>query len=243
MLRRLARERREYLYRKSIEDKRRTVEEKKERLKQALEENRPIPYELRTEALSLQGALEWDDPGGEGVVSQEDDEYRWAGVRDPKIVVTTSRDPSSKLKQFAKEMRLIFPNAQRMNRGGYEMKQLIEACRANEVTDFIVVHETRGNPDGLVVCHLPYGPTAYFTILNTVMRHDIPNIGTMSEAYPHLIFHNFKTRLGKRVTNILKYLFPVPKEDSRRVITFANQDDYISFRLVCWNLNCFHTFL
>lgn len=32
------------------------------------------------------------------------------------------------------------------------------------------------------------------------MRHDIPNIGTMSEAYPHLIFHNFKTRLGKRVS-------------------------------------------
>ncbi|KAL1419300.1 hypothetical protein MTO96_005384 [Rhipicephalus appendiculatus] len=199
MLRRLARERREYLYRKSIEDKRRTIEEKKERLKQALEENRPIPYELREEALNLQRALDWDDPGGEGVVSHEDDEYRWAGVRDPKIVVTTSRDPSSKLKQFAKEIRLIFPNAQRMNRGGYEMKQLIEACRANEVTDFIVVHETRGNPDGLV-------PT------------------------PHLIFHNFKTRLGKRVVNILKYLFPVPKEDSHRVVTFANQDDYISFR-------------
>ena len=42
--------------------------------------------------------------------------------------------------------------------------------------------------DGLVVCHLPYGPTAYFTLSSTVMRHDIPNIGTMSEVYPHLIF-------------------------------------------------------
>jgi U3 small nucleolar ribonucleoprotein protein IMP4 len=30
--------------------------------------------------------------------------------------------------------------------------------------------------------------------------------------------------------NILKYLFPVPKEDSRRVLAFANHDDYISFR-------------
>ncbi len=27
---------------------------------------------------------------------------RWAGVEDPKIMITTSRDPSSKLKQFAK---------------------------------------------------------------------------------------------------------------------------------------------
>lgn len=53
--------------------------------------------------------------------------------------------------------------------------------------------------DSLIVCHLPYGPTATFTVCNTIMRHDIPNIGTMSEAYPHLIFHNFKTKLGQRV--------------------------------------------
>ncbi|XP_020600416.1 U3 small nucleolar ribonucleoprotein protein IMP4-like [Orbicella faveolata] len=84
--------------------------------------------------------------------------------------------------------------------------------------------------DGLVVSHLPFGPTAYFTLSNTVMRHDIPKIGTMSEAYPHLIFHNFNSKLGERVKSILKYLYPVPKDDSRRVITFANQEDYISFR-------------
>ena len=62
------------------------------------------------------------------------------------------------------------------------------------------------------------------------MRHDIENSGTMSEAYPHLIFNNFSSQLGKRCTNILKYLFPVPKEDSKRVITFSNNQDYISFR-------------
>ena len=61
--------------------------------------------------------------------SIQDDEYRWAGVEDPKIMITTSRDPSSKLKQFAKELRLIFPGAQRLNRGTYEFKQLMEACR------------------------------------------------------------------------------------------------------------------
>ena len=31
-----------------------------------------------------------------------DDEYKWAGVEDPKIMITTSRDPSSRLKMFAK---------------------------------------------------------------------------------------------------------------------------------------------
>lgn len=35
-----------------------------------------------------------------------------------------------------------------------------------------------------------------------------------------------------QVQNILKYLYPVPKPDSKRVITFANHEDYISFRLL-----------
>jgi len=37
-----------------------------------------------------------------GITSLNDDEYKWAGVEDPKILITTSRDPSSRLKTFAK---------------------------------------------------------------------------------------------------------------------------------------------
>jgi U3 small nucleolar ribonucleoprotein protein IMP4 len=55
-------------------------------------------------------------------------------------------------------------------------------------------------------------------------------LGTVSEAYPHLIFDSFSSGLGERVSTILKHLFPVPKEDSKRIMTFANQNDYISFR-------------
>ena len=33
-----------------------------------------------------------------------------------------------------------------------------------------------------------------------------------------------------QVVNILKYLFPVPKDDLKRVVTFSNQEEYISFR-------------
>lgn len=222
--------RREYLYKKALEEKQHSIEDKKQKLKRALDENRLIPTEIRRDALSLQKLIEYDDEGGEGVSSHVDDEYRWAGVEDPKIMITTSRDPSSRLKMFAKEVKLIFPNAQRMNRGKHEVGSLVQACKANSVTDLLIVHEHRGTPDGLIVCHLPFGPTAYFTLCNVVMRHDIPDLGTMSEAYPHLIFHNFTSRLGQRVSSILKFLFPVPKDESKRVITFANQEDYISFR-------------
>ena len=36
-------------------------------------------------------------------------------------------------------------------------------------------------------------------------------MGTISEAYPHLVIDNFTSKLGQRVGNILKFLFPCPK--------------------------------
>ena len=47
---------------------------------------------------------------------------------------------------YFQEVRLIFPNSQRLNRGNYVMSQLVNACRANEVTDLVIVHEHRGEP-------------------------------------------------------------------------------------------------
>lgn len=57
--------------------------------------------------------------------SSIDDEYAQAGVRDPKVCVTTSRDPSSRLKQFAKELKLVVPNAQRINRGNHKVRDTL----------------------------------------------------------------------------------------------------------------------
>lgn len=194
MLRRQVRLRKEYLYRKSLEDQQRRISDKKNKLKRALDEGKPIPTELRKDEPQLRKLMKFDDDEHNKVENHIDDEYRWAGVEDPKIMITTSHSPSSKLKQFAKEMKLIFPNSQRLNRGNYVINQLVNACIANQVTDLIILHEHRGKPDGFVVSHLPYGPTAYFSLSNTVMRHDIPNVGKLSEAYPHLIFNNFKSK-------------------------------------------------
>lgn len=40
----------------------------------------------------------------------------------------------------------MFPGAQRMNRGNHEINALVRACKANNVTDLVIVHETRGQP-------------------------------------------------------------------------------------------------
>eukprot|EP01111_Echinosteliopsis_oligospora_P000160 TRINITY_DN1014_c0_g1_i2.p1 TRINITY_DN1014_c0_g1~~TRINITY_DN1014_c0_g1_i2.p1 ORF type:complete len:259 (-),score=65.14 TRINITY_DN1014_c0_g1_i2:106-882(-) len=228
MLRRNVRLRKEFLYRKNLEGKEKEVYEKKRKLKDAMDNGTEVPTELRPEAKKLMRDMKIE---GDIQAPDRDDEYTNAGVTDPKVFVTTSRDPSSKLIQFSKEVRDMIPNAAKLNRGSHSEAELMDACKANEVTDLIILSETRGVPDGMVVCHLPYGPTAYFGIMNCVMRHDIPDVDPSNPSqYPHLILDNFTTDLGKRISNILKYLFPVPKEDSHRVATFANNDDFVSFR-------------
>lgn len=115
------------------------------------------------------------------------------------------------------------------------MSELGSASRSNGMTDLIVVHEHRGVPDAMVVSHFPHGPTLLFTLHNVVLRHEVMNgIGaeqsTVSEQYPHLIFDGFNSKLGDRVKSALRFLFPPCKDDSKRVMTFKNERDFISFR-------------
>jgi len=199
MIRRYARQRREYLYRKSLEGKEKELYDRKQKLRRALAEGKAVPTELQQDADELSKQIELEDENTQRLRELVDDEYANAGTEEPVIFITTSRNPSSRLAQFAKEMRLVIPNAQRMNRGGHTIPEIINTCKSKGVTDVIVLHETRGQPDGLIVCHLPFGPTAFFGLSNCVLRHDIEDVGALSLAYPHLIFHNFSTKLGDRV--------------------------------------------
>ncbi|MBW0486414.1 hypothetical protein O181_026129 [Austropuccinia psidii MF-1] len=231
MLKRQTRQRREFLYKKALETRERQIWEKKQAIKDALAKGKPVPESLKKELDDLREAMGKDVSSSEPL-THVDDEYDRAGIDDPKILITTSRNPSSKLLQFSKELRLVFPNSHRVNRGTYVMGEIASACRANEMTDLMIVHEHRGIPDALVVSHFPHGPTVLFTLHNVVLRHDVPSgsTSTVSEQYPHLIFDGFSSKLGQRIMSVLKFLFPVPKEDSTRVMTFQNTSDFISFR-------------
>ncbi|CAE7655270.1 imp4 [Symbiodinium sp. CCMP2456] len=197
----------------------------------AFDSQKPIPTELRGEDRKLRKVLDLADDRTKDQRKAMDDEYAYLGVKDPKVLVTTSRDPSSRLSQFLKELRMLFPGAQRMNRGSYVVKDLMQLARSHEMTDVILVHEHRGEPDGMVVCHLPFGPTAYFGLSNVVLRHDLAEKPpAMSEASPHLVFHGFTAKTGIRVKTILQALFPPAKQAGDRVMTFANHHDVIHFR-------------
>lgn len=229
-IRRNARLRREYLYRRSLAPAAAAEAARKDAVRASLASGAPLPTELRAAAPALAAAAALEDEATAAARSGLDDEFAGVGVRDPRVCVTTSRDPSSRLRAFASEVRLIFPGATRINRGSTTVRELVAAARGADFTDVVLVAETRGEPDGLIVSHLPHGPTVFFSLSNAVLRHDIEGRAPVSEAAPHLVLSGFSTGPGARVAAALRALFPVPKPDSRRVVTFANDADYIAFR-------------
>ena len=104
-IRRAARQRREYLYRKSLESQSTSTTDKKRQLISSEAKGAPVPTEIRNEYDDLKKSVDADDVRTEEGVKTIDDEYATLGLYDPRICVTTSREPSSRLKQFSKEVR------------------------------------------------------------------------------------------------------------------------------------------
>lgn len=239
--RRQARERRDYLYRRALLLRDASIAEKRAKLKASLASGKPLDPSIAKdqklrEDFKYDESLPSKDPKSKDTDTVDiDDEYSiTSGLVDPRPLVTTSRSPSSRLSTFAKEVRLLLPTSIRLNRGTLVLPDLVSSANAAALTDMVLLHEHRGTPTAITISHLPHGPTASFSLHNVVLRADIPNAarGTVSESYPHLIFEGFKTKLGARVVQILKHLFP-PREAGKignRVVTFKNIDDSIEVR-------------
>ncbi|KAI9812864.1 MAG: snoRNA-binding rRNA-processing protein imp4 [Pycnora praestabilis] len=238
MIRRQARQRRDYLYRRALTLRDAEIAEKRAKLKASLASGKPLVPEIANDK-ELRKDFKYDESRADRTTEEDldlDDEYaQLSGVVDPRVLVTTSRDPSSRLSSFAKEVRLLLPTSIRLNRGNLVLPNLVSSALASGLSDLILLHGHRGTPTALTISHFPHGPTASFSLHNVVLRHDIPGAarGTVSESYPHLIFEGFESRLGKRVVKILKHLFP-PREGGKkvgsRVVTFKNIEDSIELR-------------
>lgn len=238
MLRRQARERRDYLYRRALQLRDASIAEKRALLKKSLATGKPLDPSIANDH-SLRKDFRYDETIDEESIEAQrslDDEYSLlSGLQDSRPLVTTSRSPSTRLAAFSKEIRLLLPTAIRLNRGNTILPNLLSSAKAAALSDIILLHEHRGIPTAMTISHLPHGPTAKFSLHNVVLRADIPNAsrGTVSESYPHLIFEGFSTRLGKRVVQILKHLFPPrdgPHKPGNRIVTFKNVEDSIEVR-------------
>ncbi|KAJ0363351.1 hypothetical protein COL26b_013011 [Colletotrichum chrysophilum] len=143
MIRKQARQRRDYLYRRALMLKDAETNEKKAALKSALASGKPLDPSIAKDK-SLRKDYQYDESRPDLTVNEEldlDDEYsQLSGIQDPRILVTTSRDPSSRLAAFSKEIRLLLPTSVRLNRGNLILDDLVQSC--NRVVTFVNNEDT-----------------------------------------------------------------------------------------------------
>lgn len=145
------------------------------------------------------------------------------------IYFTTSRLPSVNLVKFTSELKNVFPNSHKIRRGAIFLSSLVDKCVYEGGTDLILCHEFRGQPDAIVISHLPNGPTAYFNIKKVIFFHKKKKIG-ISSSSPHILVDNLNSGIGKRLCRIFCSLFSSSNVKSKRIVSFIGKNNYISFR-------------
>lgn len=150
---------------------------------------------------------------------------------DPQVLITTSIKHTGAIFKFVKELKDTIPNSYFYYRKKYNLKDIVELAKEKGFTDIIVVYERLRKPYRMTLVHLAEGPTVEFKITNVVYHEQIEDAARATEHAPEVIFKNFNTKLGFRLSRIINGLFPSnPDLQGRQVATFHNQRDFIFFR-------------
>lgn len=215
---------------------------KKERAKRAAEVARaeelglepppkPVPKTIENTREKDETMVQPDD--AEVAADEDQDEFaeHFKRVRPPNVLITTSYKVTGVAYRFISELLEVLPCATYYKRQGYPLKKIVEYARNRDFTDLMVFNEDRKQINGLLLVHLPDGPTARFRLSNLVLSDDIKGHARATSHRPELVLNNFDTRLGHRVGRMFASLFHQdPTFKGRRVVTFHNQRDFIFFR-------------
>lgn len=137
-----------------------------------------------------------------------------------------------KTRIFGKELTRVIPNSISRFRNRSSVKKIVKSGIREGYTDVLIVNENRRQPNGLLVIHLPDGPTAHFKLSNVKITSELrKNHKDITEHKPEVILNNFTTRLGLTIGRMFGSLFHHrPEFEGKRAVTFHNQRDYIFFR-------------
>lgn len=167
------------------------------------------------------------------VGDERDDElsgHDGEGGRRPKVLLTTRPQPSRELFKFAADLVAIVPNTFFYPRRHFNVKQICKFASNKNFSHVVVLSEKAKSCNGLLVAHLPLGPTAFFKVSNVELSSTVPHVGRKTDHVPEVLLTNFTTRLGRRVARFVRSLFPIPEYQGRQAVTFHNQRDYIFVR-------------
>jgi len=183
MIRKQARQRRDYLYRRAVLLKDAEVSEKRAKLREALASGKPIDPEIGKDK-RLREDFDYDVTAKDAAEDIDDEYSELSGIVDPRVLVTTSRDPSSRLQSFSKEIRLMFPTGIRLNRGNLVLPELVRSCQAERLSDVVLLHEHRGTPTAITIRYVFSFPLFFFlSCSHRMLTKENPVISPTAQHY------------------------------------------------------------
>ncbi|CCF75226.2 RPF1, ribosome production factor 1 [Babesia microti strain RI] len=207
--------------------------ERRRRRKRAIKAGlEPEPIQTPKTIESMRRVETWSvDTEGVACMIDEFQEY-YNGNVTPKILITSNRRPSYKLRTFIKELLLIIPNSIYLARSEFLLKNVVKHALNESFTAIIMVNQGRDKlPHSFHIATLPDGPTVFYRLTSLKLASEMVGAAYSSTHYPEIVLDNFTTVLGQRLGRQLGSLFPPnPDFEGRRVITFRNQRDFIFFR-------------
>ena len=110
-------------------------------------------------------------------ILQDEKTDEFAGYFDckitPKVLIISVTKPSSKTHLLMRELKKCIPNSEIRQRWGIDLKKIIPQAVEREYTDILVVNEDKKIPNGLLIIHLPEGPTAHFKLTSFKRGYEI----------------------------------------------------------------------
>lgn len=219
--------------------KREKAKAKREARKLKLQTGAPkqVPHTIESlrekDETIIKGSLD-DSENAEIKEDIEQDEFAsyYRHDYEPKVLITYSDNPCKKTRIFGRELTRIIPNSLSLYRNRSGVKKIVKSATAKNFTDVIVINENRSEPNGLLIIHLPDGPTLHCKLSNVKITPELKRSHKEITSHrPEVILNNFTTRLGHSVGRMLGALFHYePEFKGRRAVTFHNQRDYIFFR-------------
>ncbi|KAJ1394286.1 anticodon-binding protein [Ochromonadaceae sp. CCMP2298] len=111
-------------------------------------------------------------PDDEEVAGDEkDDEFAkyFSNEIKPKIMITTRPKCSRKLFPFIGDLMQMIPNAFYYPRGHHMVKDLCRYATNKKFTHLVILTEKQKVCNGLLITHLPTGPTAFYKVSDVVL--------------------------------------------------------------------------
>lgn len=229
------RQRRTEEYIKLRREKLKLKHERKKQIKKAIAAGENVQKQVPR---TLENTREPDEtmvnPEDEEIIlDQDNDELSgyFKNEAPPKVLITCSENPHTWTIRFCRQLKMLIQDSIFLYRRHSSIKKLVKEAHSRGFTNLVVVTEDRRHPTGMLVIHLPEGPTAFFRISSVKYCKKIKNRTECTNHRPEIVLNNFKTRLGLSVGRLFSSLFQYnPEFHGRRVVTFHNQRDYIFVR-------------